>query len=167
MKRLIFLTFVLLAFASFTATAQYVDVSFGRITSAGEKLTDQQARALFSDVEGLDRSDSYTRFRNNYKAGTGLMIGGSACILCSPFLIAYGVVFALIPDTRNFGMAGLVLGSVMFYGGTACFITGIPLLCVNNSRLKSLAEAYNDSSSRSVELSFGPTASGVGLALNF
>ena len=169
MKR-IFLV-VILGLMAVSASAQYVDVRFGRVRSEDGKLTDQQALSLFSDVDGYDMSHKYAQFRRGYKTGAGLMIGGAAGYVGGMLLGASGILMTLaFGDSASdayAGMATVIVGGVMMYGGVGCFIAGIPVLCVNNSRMKSLAEAYNDSSSRSVELSFGPTASGVGLALNF
>lgn len=171
MKR-IFLV-VILGFMAVSASAQYVDVRLGRVWSEDGKLTDQQALALFSDVDGSDMSHDYARFRRGYKTGAGLMIGGAAGYVGGSLLGASGLLmtitggFSSSASLANAGVASLITSGFLICGGIGCFIAGIPVLCVNNFRMKSLAEAYNDSSSRSVELSFGPTASGVGLALNF
>jgi hypothetical protein len=68
----------------------------------------------------------------------------------------------------------LIGGGVVFWGSVGCEIAGERMLKRNNTHLKSLARTYNafsrtgsPSGTPSVELSFGPTVSGFGLALNF
>lgn len=163
---------MILGLMTMSASAQYIDVRLGRAWSEGSRLTDQQALALFSDVDGYDMSHKYAQFRRGYKTGAGLMIGGAAGYVGGMLLGASGILLTLVfgdsAADAYAGMATVIVGGVIMYGGVGCFIAGIPVLCVNNSRMKSLAESYNQHvSSRSADLSFGLTANGVGLALNF
>lgn len=157
---------------SFAASAQYVDsdiyVKRGKVFSEGVKLTADQAYALFADLDGQDFRYAYDKWTRNYKTGAGLMIGGSVSLVAGYFLAAGGLVMILALKP-SIGAACLITGGVMFYGGAGCFLAGIPVLAVNNNRLKTLADHYNATSrsSRPMELTFGSTSNGLGFALNF
>ncbi|MBR5300802.1 MAG: hypothetical protein IKU36_11225 [Bacteroidales bacterium] len=194
MKKFIFI--VALFLVAFSASAQYavmegqqLSVSFGRVYADGVKLTDAQADALFAQLDGIDgisRLKDYTYYRDKYKTGAWLTAGGTVSAFAGYFMSIFGVIMALsepvgVPENEyssssvnSIGNGLLIGGTVMFYSGIGCSIAGISMLGRNNSQLKSLARTYNafsrtNSLSRTdyVEFSFGPTASGVGLALNF
>lgn len=184
MKRIVLV--LVLCFAAFSASAQYANreltVSFGRVYADGMKLTDAEAAALFSELDSIDGMSSikdYTYYRDKYKTGAWLTAGGCISASVGYFMSLFGLIIAVsepvgVPDYENssssnaYGVGLLIGGSAMFYGGIGCSIAGISMLGKNNSRLKSLARTYNAfTRPYSSELSFGPTANGVGLALNF
>ena len=194
MKRIILLA--LLSLVAFSASAQYaavdgqqLTVRFGRVYSDGIKLNDAQAAALFAQLDGLDgmsRIKDYTYYRDKYKTGAWLTASGTVSTFAGYIMSLFGLIMAIsepvgVPEPEytsssvNAIGTGLLLGgSVMFYGGIGCSIAGVSMLGRNNSNLKSLARTYNAfsrtnsfSGINSTELFFGPTASGLGLALNF
>ena len=190
MKRIVLI--VALCLVSFCASAQYavmegqeLSVRFGRVYSDGVKLTDAQATAVFATLDDIDGDMAYMEYRNKYKTGAWLTAGGAVGSVAGLFMGMFGLILAVSepvgvsPDeiTYNANAVGRMLligGGVMFWGGTGCEIAGERVLKRNNANLKSLARTYNafsrtgsPSGTSYVELSFGPTANGVGLALNF
>lgn len=182
MKRLI-LILTALTF-SFAAFAQYADLPDGelknrgaKILCEGEKLSLDEAMAVFSDINGMDRSDEYLGYRRGYRTGSGLMIGGASAIVVGSVTFFGSVIAALvvglplsiageeIPVGIDIAMySGITVGSL----GAASMIAGIPTLCVYKKRLKNLTAEYNSKPSHSeVALRFGAAPSGTGFTLNF
>lgn len=185
MKRIILV--VVMCLAAYSASAQYADseltVSFGRVYADDVKLSDAQAAALFAkleEIDGMSRMKDYMYYRDKYKTGAWLTAGGCISSSAGFFMTLFGLLMAVseplgVPDPENgvsstnvLGRGLLVGGSVFLYGGIGCSIAGISLIGRSNSNLKSMARTYNAfSRAYPSELSFGPTANGVGLALNF
>ena len=63
--------------------------------------------------------------------------------------------------------ACIYTGAALSSLGSLALLAGIPTSIVYRTRIKDLAMGYNSISSKKAELTFGPTASGMGLALNF
>lgn len=171
MKRLIVILFTL-CLTAWCASAQYarpsvLNVRAGKVFADGVKMTEGEAFNLFADLNGYNRSFDYQNYRNGYKTGAGLMIGGAGAFVLG-WCTFYGGVMSVLLNGVTGAAPMIMAGSILFYGGAGCMIAGIPVLCVYNSRIKDLAHAYNYSNSRSdVSLNFGATNNGVGFALNF
>lgn len=183
MKRFYLLSFLFWIIASSAAYAQYIPENKGYVTSRGAKifcdgetLTKDEALALFSDYGGLDRSEFYASYRKGYRVGVGLAVGGASSIVLGSMMSGSAAVAALVlafPLAMSeepmpvavdaFLYTGLALTSV----GTLAMLAGIPTAIVYRVRVKDLAMGYNAASSSRSELTFGPTASGVGFALKF
>lgn len=182
MKRIILLISALLCFI--TASAQYASAPQGRLThrgakvfSDGQRLTQDQAVLLFSDMEGVDRSGDYLDYRKGYRTGAGLMIGGASAMVIGSVTLSGFAISALIvglplafagkemPVGIEIGLySGLAIASV----GFASMVAGIPVLCINKDRMRSLVNDYNaGSSAQDLSLNFGSAPSGVGFTLNF
>ena len=66
------------------------------------------------------------------------------------------------------GMSPRINGGMIVAGvGVAAGVTGVVLLINGNTHLRRIVKDCNDPASGAVTLSFGPTPSGIGLALQF
>lgn len=183
MKRFLLLLIALLTFASATAYAQYAPDSKVHVTSRGaqifcngERLSKEEALTLFSDYGGLDRSEFYSTYRKGYRTGVGLSIGGASAIVLGTMTTGTAAVVAVVlalplaasdqPMPRGLN-ACIYTGAALSSLGSLALLAGIPTSIVYRTRIKDLAMGYNSISSKKAELTFGPTASGMGLALNF
>lgn len=197
MKRLIvLLTFLSVAVA---ASAQYapaqlvpsITIKGSRVFAGDQKLSRSEAVALFSDVQGVDRSAEYLRYRSAYKTGLGLTIGGSVLTVGGGVSFVGGLALAVaggitIPlfagidvvagtdstseySSEVFGKANIMLNVGLFatLGGMAMLASGIPTMSVYNSRLNRIEADYNKSVQTPVELTFGPQRHGFGFAMTF
>ena len=172
MKRHIFL--LLFALIGMNVMAQYsntedfeikpVDIKGSRVFVDGVKLDKYSAAACFSSLDGVDKSEDYLRYRAGYKTGLGLTIGGAAMIPVGYFMFVGGFVGAWTADTDAglyVGEAIMLLGAGSVVAGAACFIAGIPTLCVYKTRLNRLEKKYNTS------LQIGTSPGGLSLAISF
>ena len=171
MKRLI-ISLIAICLAAWCASAQYarpsaLNVRAGKVFADGVRLTDSEAFNMFADLNGYNRSFDYQSYRNGYKTGVGLMIGGAGALVLG-YGAVYGATLSILLNASPSAVPLMMAGAILFYGGAGCMIAGIPVLCVYNSRMKDLARAYNYHNSRpDMNLSFGATNNGVGFALNF
>jgi len=158
MKRIVFL--VVSCLMAYAASAQtVVDIKGSRVFQSGEKLSKEEAVLLMSDINGMDMSDDYLKYRKGYKAGLGMTIGGASLALVgaagtvTSVLLALPYAFAGKEST----MLDVALGTSMVcaVGGIAVMIAGIPTLCVYKKRLNGLE----------TEISAHP--GGIGLTLRF
>lgn len=172
MKRHILL--LLFALIGMSAMAQYsntgvqekktVDIKGSRVFVDGVKLDKYSAAACFSSVDGVDMSDDYLKYRAGYKTGLGLTIGGAAMMPVGLAMILGGFVGAWTADT-DFGIivgeAAMMLGTGSIVAGAACFLAGIPTLCIYKTRLNRLEKKYNTS------LQIGTSSNGLSMAISF
>ena len=99
-KLLLLLTFLSFAYAASAQYATsshvpYISVKGSRVFIEGEMLPKDQAAALFSDMNGVDRSGDYLKYRAGYKTGMGLSIGGASLVVTGS-LIGVGAMFTAI-----------------------------------------------------------------------
>lgn len=192
MKRLLqILSLILVGYAASAQTYAPVEIKGSRVFMEGKRLTKSEAVSLFSDFHGADRSSEYLRYRSAYKTGLGLTVGGSVLTLGGGFTFVTGVAVVVaggitIPlfagvdviagtDTSSeysseiFGKANTILNVGLFatLGGIAMLASGIPTLCVYNSRLNHMEEDYNKAYLIPIEVTFGPQRHGFGFALTF
>ena len=192
MKRLLqILSLILVGYAASAQTYAPVEIKGSRVFMEGKRLTKSEAVSLFSDFHGTDRSSEYLRYRSAYKTGLGLTVGGSVLTLGGGFTFVTGVavvvaggitlpLFAGVDviagtDTSSeysseiFGKANTILNVGLFatLGGVAMLASGIPTLCVYNSRLNHMEEDYNKAYLIPLEVTFGPQRHGFGFALTF
>lgn len=172
MKRYILL--LLFALIGMSAMAQYsnsaelvnkpLDIRGSRVFVDDCKLDKYSAAACFSSVDGVDMSSDYLKYRTGYKTGLGLTIGGAAMIPVGYFMFVGGFIGAWTADTDAgfyVGEAIMLLGAGSVVAGAACFIAGIPTLCVYKTRLNRLEKKYNTS------LQIGTSPGGLSLAISF
>ena len=171
MKRHIFL--LLFTLIGMSAMAQYsnpgvenepIDIRDSRVFVDGFKLDKYNAAACFSSIDGVDRSAEYLKYRAGYKTGLGLTIGGAAMMPVGYFMFVGGFIWAWTAETDAALFAGetvMLLGASSAIAGAACFIAGIPTICVYKTRLNRLEKKYNTS------LSIGSSPGGLSMAISF
>ena len=172
MKRHILL--LLFALIGMGAMAQYsntevqekktVDIKGSRVFVDGVKLDKYSAASCFSSVDGVDCSADYLKYRAGYKTGLGLTIGGAALIPVGCGMLYGGAFWAYVAlsDAGSYaGMSVMFLGAGAVVAGTACFLAGIPTLCVYKTRLNRLEKKHNTS------LSIGASGNGFSMAISF
>lgn len=176
MKKVFFIA--LLSVISFSLSAQtHVEIKRSQVFQDGQKLTKDQAAALFSDVNGIDMSGDYLKYRSGYKTGLGLIIGGSSLLSAGALIMGGGAVSALLlgipvaltgEDMPKGVDIAIGVGCGAMIAGAAALVAGVPTLCVYKSRLKNMGKEYNSSRAlQDVQLTFGPQNGGIGFALNF
>jgi hypothetical protein len=194
MKKLLVLLSALLWAAS--AFAQYVPEWYqgdlkkkGTVLALqGEKLDRETTEAILNQVGGPDMVDDWNNYRKERGWGIGLTSGGytlAAAGFCygGVYLMAgiVGTIFVAIGGQEAVDKMWADLGPQVTIGGIAMFTglavgtTGVVLLCVGNGNMRKTARLCNDAGlpvpeplvSPMAELTFGPTPSGVGLALRF
>ena len=149
----------------------------------GEKLDRATTEAILNQVGGPEMVAAWDKYRRERGWGIGLTAGGytlAAAGLCfgGVYFVAgiVGTVFAAIGgqeavDNLWADLGPMVqIGGVAMLAGLAAGTTGVVLLCVGNGNMKKLArtcDAAGLAPVGDVQLTFGPTPSGVGLALRF
>jgi hypothetical protein len=172
MKRYIFL--LLFVFSGINAMAQEfsqnsldkkpIDIRGSKVYVDGHKLDKYSAAAYFSSLDGVDRSYDYLKYRRGYKTGLGLTIGGAAMVPVGYGMFLGGFLWAWTSGTTAgvyAGEATMFIGITSMVAGTACFIAGIPTLCIYKTRLNRLEKKYNTS------LQIGTSSNGLSLAISF
>ena len=182
-KLLLLLTFLSFAYAASAQYATsshvpYISVKGSRVFIEGEMLPKDQAAALFSDMNGVDRRGDYLKYRAGYKTGMGLSIGGASLVVTGSLIgvgamftaIIVGIPLAISGDQAylNNAQIAMITAEVATITGLACVVAGIPTLCIYQRRIKDIAiEHAALTNSRQLSLTVGPTANGLGLALAF
>ncbi len=142
-----------------------IEIRGSKVYVGREKLDKSSAAACFSSVDGVDRSRDYLRYRAGYKAGLGLTIGGASLAV-----VGLGSAFAGFITALTKGFAGqntllpeiaMYLGAGSVVVGSACFVAGIPTICVYKKRLNRLERQYNAS------LEIGASSNGLSMAICF
>jgi hypothetical protein len=149
----------------------------------GEKLDRAATEAILNQVGGPEMVAAWDKYRKERGWGIGLTAGGytlAAAGFCfgGVYVLAgvIGTMFAAIGGQEAVDKLWADLGPMVQVGGVAMFTglaagtTGVVLLCVGNGNMRKLAKACDAAGLASVtdvQLTFGPTPSGVGLALRF
>ena len=173
------------------AMAQYVpEWHQGELTKKGtvlaiekQKLDRETTQAILNQVGGPEMAAAWDKYRKERGWGIGLTAGGytlAAAGFCfgGVYLVAgiFGTMFAAIGGQEAVDKLWADLGPMVQIGGVAMFTglaagtTGVVLLCVGNGNMRKLAktcDAAGLAPVTDVQLTFGPTPSGVGLALRF
>ncbi len=182
MKRI--LLSLLAAMVSLAASAQYASVPHSElevrgssIFCDGEKLSKDQAAALFSDFGGVDRSDEYLRYRKGYRTGVGLsvggasvmVVGGAAAYVTTAITVIAGAGASLSGEPLPKELEAALYGT---YAATAAgalmMLAGIPTASVYQHRIKKMSKDYNALGQKQEPVvSFRPASSGLGVAMVF
>ena len=149
----------------------------------GEKLDRATTEAILSQVGGPELVAAWDKYRKERGWGIGLTAGGytlAAAGFCfgGVYIMAglIGTMFAAIGGQEAVDKLWADLGPMVQVGGVAMLTglaagtTGVVLLCVGNGNMRKLAKACDAAGLApltDVQLTFGPTPSGVGLALRF
>lgn len=167
----------------------------GRIALDGNRLRKDATIALLADVDGENLYPAWHKAKAWRGAGIGMIAGGSTvAVVGAGFVVVYGLaaVLGIAIGASAEAMAGgdgsqaadsisaeiepyIVGGTAAMFIGAGTAIAGIPVTVVNCRKMTKIVHRYNDSvtetslpePSPEVTLSFGPTRSGVGVALNF
>ena len=153
------------------------------IALQGEKLDRATTEAILNQVGGEQMVDAWNKYRRERGWGIGLTAGGytlAAAGFCfgGVYLMAglVGTIFAAIGGQEAVDKLWADLGPMVQVGaigmvtGLAAGTTGVVLLCVGNGNMKKLARTCDEAGLAPltpVQVTFGPTPSGVGLALRF
>ena len=195
MRKFIFSLILLLLGVS--AYGQYIDSTavnhvLKRRGSAlrldGQRLSRADQMILLSDIDGVDYTEAWKKARGWRAAGIGMISGGSALAV---FGVGYTFVYLIA------GMMGVAIGAtasamvggdgneaaeeisndiepyinaglIMTGVGIGTAVAGIPVTAVNSHKMSKIVKQYNATQSApAAEVTFGPTASGVGFAINF
>ena len=187
MKRLVLLLPVL--FWAVSAMAQYVPEWYqgdlkkkGTVMAIqGQKLDRETTQAILDRVGGPEMVASWDKYRKERGWGIGLTAGGytlAAAGFCfgGVYILAgvVGTMFAAIGGQEAVDKLwsdlgpNVALGGGIMLAGLAVGTTGVVLLCVGNGNMKKMARTCDAAGLAPVpeaQITFGPTPSGVGLAL--
>lgn len=193
-KLLLILAFVL---AGANAYAQFADSTVvnhvlkrrgSHVKLDGQRLSREQQQLLLSDIDGIDYNHDWKKARGWRAAGIGMVTGGSAlAVFGAGFTLVYLIVGGMavaIGATASAAVGGdgseaaesvsediepyINAGLIMTGVGVATTAAGIPVIAVNCHKMSKIVKKYNATQSApAAEITFGPTASGVGFAINF
>lgn len=171
MKR--FLSAILTVMAACMALqAQYVGETPQRLerkgghlyTETGTRIDHDIARSIL-DGESLQL---YSSGRRLYRAGVIVSSIGGGFGAAGIVLFATALSSLYTSDSWVPYFLGTVTSIPCLIIGGAMLLTGIPLLCVGNARLKKAAEGYNPGHlAFAPEFSIGAQPSGIGLGIRF
>ena len=149
----------------------------------GEKLDKATTQAILDQVGGPEMVAAWDKYRKERGWGIGLTAGGytlAAAGFCfgGVYVLAgvVGTIFVAIGGQEAVDKMWADLGPKVQIGGAAMLTglavgtTGVVLLCVGNGNMKKLARTCDAAGLEPIptaQLTFGPTPSGVGLALRF
>jgi len=149
----------------------------------GEKLDKATTQAILDQVGGPEMVAAWDKYRKERGWGIGLTAGGytlAAAGFCfgGVYVLAgvVGTIFVAIGGQEAVDKMWADLGPKVQIGGAAMLTglavgtTGVVLLCVGNGNMKKLARTCDAAGLEplpAAQLTFGPTPSGVGLALRF
>ena len=149
----------------------------------GEKLDKATTQAILDQVGGPEMVAAWDKYRKERGWGIGLTAGGytlAAAGFCfgGVYVLAgvVGTIFVAIGGQEAVDKMWADLGPKVQIGGAAMLTglavgtTGVVLLCVGDGNMKKLARTCDAAGLEplpAAQLTFGPTPSGVGLALRF
>lgn len=180
MKRVILILGLLLASAA-VFNAQYAYPSEitsrgSKILVEGEKLSPEQAVALFSDFGGVQMGEDYLTNRKGYRIGVALSVAGASSIVVGTVTFYTGLLCGLayvLPgsiageEIPSWPDALMYTGSGLAVSGAAALLAGIPTASVYRHRIKKATAEYNSAAASKPVVSFSPARSGIGIAMNF
>ena len=151
-----------------------------RIAVNGEKLSKESTLLLLENAGGASLSADWQRYASQRGWGIGLTSGGlvltAGGYLYSVVMVVGGAVgtgLVAIGGEEAVqqvwdGMNPYIKGGMIAAGvGAATAVTGVVLLINGSTHLKRIVKNCNTPGSTAMEVSFGATPSGVGLALRF
>lgn len=153
------------------------------IALQGEKLDRETTQAILNQTGGPDMVAAWEKYRSERGWGIGLTAGGYTLAVAGfcyggVYLLAgvIGSIFAAIGGQEAVDKLwsdlgpNVALGGGIMLAGLAVGTTGVVLLCVGNGNMKKMARTCDAAGLAPVpeaQITFGPTPSGVGLALRF
>lgn len=154
----------------------------------GERLSPEAQAALLADIDGRDYNSTWDWAKRGRNTGLGLVIGGGIVTLGGSVVTLIGLTTSVIgaavggtvgsiggqDSARHGAEEGAKAGNTLTVGGLittgagiAATAIGIPMIVKNNRTLNEIVNTYNNGGQHSVQLDFGPTGNGIGLALVF
>lgn len=151
-----------------------------RIAVDSVKLDKATTLLLLEGAGGPQLSADWEKYCKQRGWGIGLTAGGftvaAAGLMYSMVMVVGGAVgsaFVAVGGEEAVqgvwdGMSPRISGGMVVAGvGAAAGVTGVVLLINGNTHLRRIVKDCNDPASGTVALTFGPTPSGIGLALHF
>lgn len=158
----------------------------------GEKMEADDVVACLTECYGEDVARAWVKDKRAYKAGLGLTIAGSSLEFLGGITFVSGILTGAVTtmfvpilgtgaiisgDTggvkdftsEGYGIAEtlITVGGCCALAGLAMIASGVPTMCVYKKKMKGVLTDYSSAFVNDVNVSFGPTAGGVGLTLNF
>lgn len=142
-----------------------IDIKGSRVFVEDFKLDKYSAASCFSSLNGIDKSSDYLKNRAGYKTGLGLTIGGASLAFAGSVTTLFGFIAGVSKGLVGHETLGadiaIGVGICSVFAGSACFVAGIPTVCVYKKRLNRLEKEYNTS------LQLGTSSNGLSMALCF
>jgi len=123
-----------------------------------EAVLSDQSFLEYAQLNCQDAALVFKKYRNEYRAGLGLMVAGGT-------LMATGAVFYASAITTLDNVPGII-GLSCLSAGAVSLIPGVVLYCVGKDYHERALDSFN-AQKNTAELSFGGTSQGVGLKLIF
>ena len=139
----------------------------------GEKISQRDCQAYLKFNADQDIYKQFRSGRQMYGTGWGLLGTGLALdAFAIGFTLGLCVPYEPDPEAPTMGpmLAVMLVGIPVAAGGLAFTITGIPLVCVGQKKMKNSFDAYNISLSQASfqpELRLQTNNNGIGLVCNF
>ena len=156
-----------------SVTASVLSRQGNKFYSDGEKISRRDVQAY---IKFNAEQDIYKQFRSGrqmYSTGWGLLgTGLTLDAFAIGFTLGLCASYHPDPDRPNMGpgLAILLISVPIAAGGLAFTITGIPLVCVGQNKMKKSFDAYNISAPQTSfqpELRLQTNNNGIGLVCNF
>ena len=139
----------------------------------GEKISQKDCQAYLKFNADEDIYNQFRKGRQMYSTGWGLLGTGLALdAFAVGFTLGICLPFEQDPEAPTMGpmLAVLLVSLPVAAGGLAFTITGIPLVCVGQKKMKNSFDAYNislPSASLQPELRLQANNNGIGLVCSF
>lgn len=139
----------------------------------GEKISQRDMQAYLEFNADQDIYKQYRSGRQMYSTGWGLLGTGLALdAFAIGFTLGLCVPYEPDPEAPTMGpmLAVMLVGIPVAAGGLAFTITGIPLVCVGQNKMRNSFDAYNISLSQASfqpELRLQANNNGIGLVCAF
>lgn len=197
MKRFILIIFavtmaILPAFGQYTHnyTGKHLKKRGSALYADGKRLSKQEAALLLAPFEwknGLGYDVMWKRSKSCRNAGIALTtigsiaaVGGAVTLACGMATTVGGAmlvpIYIAVDGTEDMNrllqaaQTMMAAGGLAVLGSVAMLGTGIPLLCVGNSRMNRIVRNYNSyvsKGSAGLAVNFGPCRNGIGFSVNF
>ena len=156
-----------------SVTASVLSRQGNKFYSDGEKISQRDVQAYLKFNADLDIYKQFRSGRQMYSTGWGLLGTGLALdAFAIGFTLGLCVPYEPDPEAPSMGpmLAVMLVGIPVAAGGLAFTITGIPLVCVGQNKMRNSFDAYNISLPQArfqPELRLQANNNGIGLVCDF
>ena len=156
-----------------SVTASVLSRQGNKFYSDGEKISQRDVQAYLKFNADQDIYKQFRSGRQMYSTGWGLLGTGLALdAFAIGFTLGLCVPYEPDPEAPTMGpmLAVMLVGIPVAAGGLAFTITGIPLVCVGQNKMRNSFDAYNISlpqTSFQPELRLQTNNNGIGLVCDF